>query len=424
MKKLLLLIILVCNFKMSSGQNPDWIVYNSSNSGLPDNWVPSIAIDQFNNKWIGTVYGGVAKFDNINWTIYNQSNSGLYAHNVQATLVDPNDYKWFGSGWIGRLSRFDNNNWVVFDSSNTGGALNDYMRVTDFLFNNGKLYVATLNFGLVIYDGNTWADSSNFNSSIPGMFIYDLAKDNSGNIWLAHWNNGLTKFDGTSWTNYNTSNSILPSNDVTSVAIESNGIIWATTRYDGLLKIDGNTWTLFTTSNSGLPSNSFNRIMIDSSNVKWIATGNGGTGTGSGLVKYDDITWTVYDTSNSNIPSNDVISILIDSFDNKWIGTQNDGLAVFRQGGVILSNSEITNNNFLYNLFPNPSRGTFSIDFANIINKGAIDIYNILGENVFEDNIINESKKEINLGNISQGIYYVKVSDERGHFAVRKIILE
>jgi len=33
-------------------QYPDWTEYNTSNSGLPGNWVFSIAIDGSGNKWI------------------------------------------------------------------------------------------------------------------------------------------------------------------------------------------------------------------------------------------------------------------------------------------------------------------------------------------------------------------------------------
>ena len=38
--------------------------------------VNSIAIDGSGNKWIGT-WNGLAKFDGTNWTVYNTSNSGL-----------------------------------------------------------------------------------------------------------------------------------------------------------------------------------------------------------------------------------------------------------------------------------------------------------------------------------------------------------
>jgi ligand-binding sensor domain-containing protein len=55
----------------------NWTVYNTSNSGLPDNYVRAIAIDGQGNKWIGTLGEGLAKFDDVNWTVYNTSNSGL-----------------------------------------------------------------------------------------------------------------------------------------------------------------------------------------------------------------------------------------------------------------------------------------------------------------------------------------------------------
>jgi ligand-binding sensor domain-containing protein len=419
MKIKLIIFLLTTYSAVTSGQNPNWIIYNTSNSGLPDNIVPSISIDQFNNKWIGTVYGGVAKFDNSNWTIYNPSNSGLNVQNVQVAFVDPNDNKWFGTDWNGKISRFDNNNWTVYDSASTNSVLNDHGRVNDFLFDNGKLYAATGSDGLMIFDGNSWIDSSIYNSSIPGNYIYDLEKDNNGNVWIAHWNNGLTKFDGTTWVNYNTSNSILPSNDITSVAIESSGIIWATSRYDGLVKIDGSNWTLFTTSNSGLPSNSFNTIKIDGSDTKWIATGNGTSGFGDGLVKYDGVTWTVYNTTNSNIPSNDVISILVDSYDNIWIGTAYDGLAVFKEGGVILLSNDIANTQPATKIFPNPFSNQLTFFLADN-ELTMISIYDFLGQQILQQSFKNSIT--INTEQLAQGIYFYELRNSKGTLKTGKVV--
>lgn len=47
------------------------ILFNKSNSGLPDNWVTAVAIDNSGNKWIGTYYGGLAKYDGSSWIVYN-----------------------------------------------------------------------------------------------------------------------------------------------------------------------------------------------------------------------------------------------------------------------------------------------------------------------------------------------------------------
>jgi len=52
-------------------QTPEWMVFNTTNSGLPDNRVWALAIDSQGNKWIG-IGGGLAKFDgDTTWTVYN-----------------------------------------------------------------------------------------------------------------------------------------------------------------------------------------------------------------------------------------------------------------------------------------------------------------------------------------------------------------
>jgi hypothetical protein len=90
--------------------------------------------------------------------------------------------------------------------------------------------------------------------------------------------------------------------------------------------------------------------------------------------------------------------------------------------------NEITSDNSFL-ISPNPSAGYFTISFEEKI-KGTIEISNTLGENVYAENIFNESTKEFKLNNIPGGIYFVKVfvySDSTGngekHYC-RKIIVE
>ena len=49
------------------------------------------------NKWFGTDNGGVAKFDDINWTVYTTSNSGLPENDVFSIAIDAEGNKWFGT---------------------------------------------------------------------------------------------------------------------------------------------------------------------------------------------------------------------------------------------------------------------------------------------------------------------------------------
>lgn len=54
----------------------NWMVFNASNSNLPDNAIEALAIDGSGSKWIGTRDSGLAKYDGANWTTFTQSNLG------------------------------------------------------------------------------------------------------------------------------------------------------------------------------------------------------------------------------------------------------------------------------------------------------------------------------------------------------------
>ena len=133
------------------------------------------------------------------------------------------------------------------------------------------------------------------------------------------------------WIVYNTDNSGLPHLDVEALAIDEQGNIWIGTYGGGAAKFDGENWTVYNTGNSGLPGNGLHKgLAFDTQRNIWI-------GTERGLAKFDGEAWTVYNTRNSGLPDNWVYSLAIDEQENIWIGTDGGGLAVYREGGVILT---------------------------------------------------------------------------------------
>ena len=101
MKKFYLLLFvplfLVVGGCKDDGDNPtnqqaEWTIYDTDNSGLPDNYVRCIAIDNNNNKWIGTDVG-LCMFNGTNWTVYNTSNSGLPDNDINCIAIDNNNNK-------------------------------------------------------------------------------------------------------------------------------------------------------------------------------------------------------------------------------------------------------------------------------------------------------------------------------------------
>ena len=59
-------------------QTGSWLLFNTDNSELSDNNVLSLAIDSYNNKWIGTKFGGLVKFDGEEWGIFMPDSAILF----------------------------------------------------------------------------------------------------------------------------------------------------------------------------------------------------------------------------------------------------------------------------------------------------------------------------------------------------------
>ena len=76
-------------------------------------------------------------------------------------------------------------------------------------------------------------------------------------------------------------------------------------------------------------------------------------------------------------------------------------------------------------IYPNPSSGMFTIEFRSIIEKKSnISILNSIGNVVFsEELMIGESSKDIDLSELSKGIYLIELQTELG-FYKKKIILQ
>jgi hypothetical protein len=77
----------------------------------------------------------------------------------------------------------------------------------------------------------------------------------------------------------------------------------------------------------------------------------------------------------------------------------------------------------IFNISPNPAINNFTITFPNTIYKGVIEIYNVLGEKIFTEDIFNISQKEIHINNINAGIYFVKVRDGEREYT-KKLVIE
>jgi hypothetical protein len=133
---------------------------------------------------------------------------------------------------------------------------------------------------------------------------------------------------------------------------------------------------------------------------------------------FDGVRWTVYNTLNSGLPDNFINAIAIDKQGNKWIGTDGGGLAVYREGGVIIppvevkeKSNEIPTNFALYQNYPNPFNPSTTIEF-DIPERTSVKliIYDILGREVeiLVDKELEPGKYKLNFNatDLPSGVYF------------------
>ncbi len=388
----------------------DWIVFNTSNSGIPHNVVEDITIDASGNTWVAT-YGGVGKFDGSNWTVFNTSNT-IMPSNVCYSIKADADTIWIGT--VFGLVKFDGTTWTNYP----------YGYVLSMGFEaNGTKWFGGYQTGLVKYDGTTWTSYNSSNSILSDSTYYSVAIDSDNNKWFASVE-GVFKFDDIDWTRFYTVNSDLPGDVIFSLSIDANDTKWLSIAELGIGQFDGVTWTGYDTLNSDMPENYVNaEIAFDDNGDKWIGTST------KGLTFFDDATWTTFNTGNSGIPSNNLLDVVVDAVDNKWIGTYGSGLAVYRENGVILyiKSIEETKGDRLFDHVPNPSHDLTTISYALLscsdVEVTVIDGYGKhVADLVHEDQCAGSYSFPFQTNNLSPGVYSCVLKTETSRMAKKLII--
>jgi sugar lactone lactonase YvrE len=288
-----------------------WKVFNTGNSGLPNNTVNAIAVDEDGSLWFGT-NAGVAHFDGGIWTVYNTSNSGLPHDTIMAIITNLDGSHWFGTDG-GGVAHFDGSTWTVYSTANSMLPSDTVLAiVTD---PDGSHWFGTNGGGAVHFDGSTWTVYNASNSGLPHDWINALIADLDGSHWFGTYGGGAAHFDGSTWIVYNASNSGLPMNTVMAIVTDPDGSHWFGTSMMGAAHFDGSTWTVYNASNSGLPIGTVLAIVTDPDGSHWF-------GTISGAVHFDGSTWTVYNASNSGLPNGVVNAIVTDPGGSHWFGTE------------------------------------------------------------------------------------------------------
>jgi ligand-binding sensor domain-containing protein len=305
-------------------QEPEWITFNTSNSGLPNNSVGALVIDGAGTIWVAS-RPELVSFSWSEWTVHHNDSIS-----VALLCIDESRNKWIANNDY--LVKYDGTSWTAYDIPITNERYVNVMAIDDshhIWIGIGKVHYPNEGYGLIKYDGVDWTAYDISNSDLPHNFVNAIVSDGSGNTWFCT-QRGLAQYNGVSWTVYTTANSGLPDKAVTALTIDDSGTLWIGTAEGGLAVFDGADWTVYDSSNSDLPYNYVSSLVIDKGGNKWIGMAYRG-----GLAKFDGADWTVYNVSNSGLPKDYITSLAIDGAGNKWITPFAAGVTVFKEGGVV-----------------------------------------------------------------------------------------
>jgi|SRR4030095_1180088 len=170
----------------------NWTIYSSTNSGLPHNSVVTVATEN-HIKWIGmaSLSAGVARFNDTGWVVYNTSNSGLPSNVIRYIRVDNANNKWICTNF-GGLAKFNSNinQWSVYNTGNSGMP-SDYCN--GIVFKQHFKYIGT-DQGLAKYNDTTWQVFNTSNSPLPNNSTTRVEIDSLGNLWIPT-GNGLAVYN-------------------------------------------------------------------------------------------------------------------------------------------------------------------------------------------------------------------------------------
>ena len=227
--------------------------------GLADYWVYSFANQHNGDVWIGT-WAGVNHVDlkTMKFTTYVNELINEWVYGIS---VDKQDRVWFGTE--GGVSMFDGKTWQSWNHEDGMGAPNT---------NN---LPASTNTGLGTrsrHDLSMFSGDGKFTYNPNYVFCIQVASDQT--VWAGTWGAGVSRFDGSKWHNYTTKDG-LAGDIVYSIAQEPNGVLWFGTN-GGVSRFDGKKWHNYT-KQTGLLGNHVYSLALAPNGDIWAGSQGGVT---------------------------------------------------------------------------------------------------------------------------------------------------
>jgi len=267
--------------KVSDILSDGYKLYVATNKGLFQIWnnqlsmvslpwelnITSVGVTKLGKLWMGTSESGVYFYEKNYQLHVNQTNSGLLNNFTPSLTVDRNGNAWACS------------NSALSEISQLG-------KVESYVTKNGFDYVAELVFEDV--EGNIWIGTTGKGllkfankqfkfltrqESLPADLIISISEDKDGCIWLGSLGEGVTCISSQKISSFNGRQTNFPSDNCWVIHKDLNETMWFGTS-GGLAYYYEDNFKTFTVED-GLPNNKVQSIFQETPEVMWVGTKKG-----------------------------------------------------------------------------------------------------------------------------------------------------
>ena len=318
-----------------------WKNWTNFEGHLPSARVRDIFFDKQNHVWIGS-QDGITHYDrDTTWQTWNINNSNLPDDDVYSIAADPQNNIWIiyngGINGQGGLAKWDGTNWTIFSPTTSSLPTENVYKLA--IDDQGIIWIASA-MGLIKYDGLNFIRYHTGNSGISGNSIVDLKLDENGLLWILN-SGGLNTFDGSNWTSHSI---VVPGNDYSALDVKNGQIaIGLLASNPGVAHYDGSSWNFYPASNH------LYDVHFDKSGSLWVC------GIGFLGKQINGFNWQVFRRYNSGLADYFIEDIFIDSQNRKWFASGNGGHSFFND--TVWRTFGLNNNGFEPYPFPTTSVG-------------------------------------------------------------------
>ncbi|MBN2013203.1 hypothetical protein JW960_27990 [candidate division KSB1 bacterium] len=310
---------------------------------LSSNLIRGLIVDHENVMWVGTMNGGLARYDDAQdkFVIYKHHPNdphSLSDDNVLAIFEDSRHNLWIGTQY-GSLNRFDRDTQQFIhygiSQDNPNGLGQDHILSIgeDSL---GNIWIGT-EYGLYRYNEQTnqfhrYLANIHNTSALLSDLIYVIYRDHSGTMWFGTAN-GLHRYDAEHdrfIRELTLANSTL---DIRAIHEDRFGDFWIGTSLSGLFKFDRKTKSYMQYKSDpadiySLSSSLVSSIYEDKSGVLWIGTDMGGVN----KYNYNNRRFPLNNNQpdlKSGVDNSHISCIAVDHKGIVWCGTRGGGFFKF-----------------------------------------------------------------------------------------------